>query len=383
MASALGFAAAARVRPGGSRGAAGSDPRPIGSAEPVLSPLHGLDRLRRLRGRALDVAGLGPLEAPSQVVEEWPGVRLRAYDGSGDGPALLIVPAPIKKPYIWDLAPGASAVRRCLEAGFAVHLAEWTRPGADAAGRGLEAYADDLVLACVDAVRGRTGHERVALAGHSLGGTFAAIFAARHPDRVAALVLLEAPLRFGAHGGALAALVAAAPRAPLVRGEARTLPGTFLNAASTTADPVTFGLERAADLLASLPDRHALETHLRVTRWTLDEFPLPARLFEEVVEWLYREDRFMRGTLVVSGEAVAPARLEAPALAVVSPHSRVVPPSSVLPFLDASASPHREVLWYRGDRGVALQHVGALVGAEAHRRLWPAILGWLGAHRAG
>jgi polyhydroxyalkanoate synthase len=349
----------------------------------MLSALHGLDRVRRLSGRALDMAGLGPLEAPSEVVAEWPGVRLRAYGERAAGPALLVVPAPIKRAYIWDLAPGASAVRRCLEAGFAVHLAEWARPGPEAAGRGLETYAHDLLLACVDVVAGRTGRERVTLAGHSLGGTFAAIFAARHPDRVAALVLLEAPLRFGAHAGALAPLVAAAPAAELVRGRARTMPGTFLNAASATAAPLTFGGERAADFLASLPDRHALENHLRVTRWTLDEFPLPARLFEEVVEWLYREDRFMRGALVVGGEPVSPARLEAPALAVVNPESRLIPPGSVLPFLEASASRDREVLPYRGDRGVALQHVGALVGAEAHRRLWPSILRWLDSHATG
>jgi polyhydroxyalkanoate synthase len=30
----------------------------------------------------------------------------------------------------------------------------------------------------------------------------------------------------------------------------------------------------------------------------LDEMPLPRRLFEEMVEELYREDRFMGGTLI-------------------------------------------------------------------------------------
>jgi len=344
--------------------------------------LHAVDRVRRLRGAALDAAGLGALPAPSAVVGEWPGVRLRAY-AAGGGPPLLVVPAPIKRPTIWDLAPGASAVRRLLDAGFAVHLAEWTRPGPRDADRGLEAYAHDLVLACADAVRARTGADRVVLAGHSLGGTFAALFAARRAERVAALVLLEAPLRFGPHAGAFAPFVAAAPHALTVRAGARTVPGSFLNAASTAAAPVTFAGERVADLLASLPDRDALTLHLRVLRWTLDEFPLPARLFEEVLEWLYREDRFMRGTLAMAGETVGPARLTAPVLAVVNPASRVIPPSSVLPFLEASAAPAREVVPYAGDRGVALQHVGALVGEDAHRRVWPAIVAWLREHVRG
>ena len=220
---------------------------------------------------------------------------MRRYGGPASGPSLLIVPAPIKRPYIRALAPRVNAVRRCLEAGFGVHMAEWTRPEPGAAPRGLEAYAGELVLACAEAIRARGGGDRVALAGHSLGGTLAAIFAARHPDRVAAVVLLESPLRFGPHAGALAPLVAASPPAPAVRAGSPSVPGTFLDVASMSAAPVTFGGERAADLLASLPDPRALETHLRLTRGTLDEFPLPARLFEEIMEWLYRRTASWRG----------------------------------------------------------------------------------------
>jgi hypothetical protein len=40
-----------------------------------------------------------------------------------------------------------------------------------------------------------------------------------------------------------------------------------------------------------------LAAHLGVERWTYDEFPMPGRLFEEVLELLYREDRLMKGVL--------------------------------------------------------------------------------------
>jgi polyhydroxyalkanoate synthase len=35
------------------------------------------------------------------------------------------------------------------------------------------------------------------------------------------------------------------------------------------------------------------------------------------------------------------------------------------------------VLWYEGDVGVVLQHLGMLVGRRAHQELWPAILDWM------
>jgi hypothetical protein len=36
------------------------------------------------------------------------------------------------------------------------------------------------------------------------------------------------------------------------------------------------------------------------------------------------------------------------------------------------------MLNYDGDVGVNLQHVGVLVGKNAHAKIWPAIFDWLG-----
>ena len=61
-------------------------------------------------------------------------------------------------------------------------------------------------------------------------------------------------------------------------------------------------------------------------------------------------------------------------IAVMDPRSRVVPPASTEPFVAAASSRVKRVLRYHGDVGVALQHLGPLIGANAHRSLWPAIL---------
>src|SRR3546814_4538896 len=71
-------------------------------------------------------------DLPSRLAFSRPGVTLRAYsDGSGAGPVLLIVSAPIKRAYIWDLVPWASAVRRCIDSGLRVYLMEWAEPRVD------------------------------------------------------------------------------------------------------------------------------------------------------------------------------------------------------------------------------------------------------------
>ncbi len=334
--------------------------------------LRQADRMRRGQGDFLDALGLGPAPTPSRIALRLPGVRLRAYAGGAAAPVLLIVPAPIKRAYIWDLAPPVSVIGRCLGAGLGVYLVDWSE--ADALGLGD--YAHRLLIACLDCVARETGQSRVALVGHSLGGTLAAIFASLHPERVRALVLLEAPTKFGGDAGPFAPLVAMMPVAAL-RQTFDAVPGSFLDLASVTASPLSFVGARWLDRLAAANDPDALATHWRVERWALDEFPLPGRFFEEVVEELYREDRFLTGRLNVNGRAAHPAALAMPLLGVVRPESLIIPPQSVLPLHDIAPSRRQRLLRYHGDRGVSLQHVGVLVGKTAHRLIWPAILRWV------
>ena len=337
-----------------------------------------MDQSRRLRGRMLDALGLGRVESPYRVAFTEPGVSLRAYaEGSGSGPVLLIVAAPIKRPYIWDLAPGASVVRRLVREGLRVYLVCWEPPGEEGAGFGLEDYAERLILDCADAVARETGDERMLLAGHSLGGTLAAIFAALHPERLRGLVVLGSPLHFGSDAGRIVRLTGTLVGSGASDAADGAIPGSFLSLVSYLASPETFGWERWLDWLCSVSNDGAMRNHLRVARWTLDELALPRRLFQQVARELCREDRFMRGLLQVGGRSAAPEQVDTPLLAVADARCEIVPPAAIRPFIEAVPAKHKRLLWYEGDTGVALQHVGMLVGENAHARLWPEISRWM------
>jgi polyhydroxyalkanoate synthase len=138
-----------------------------------------MDRMRQERGRALDRAGYGPQETPYTVVHTEAGLTLRKYgEGKADGPSVLLVPAPIKKAYIWDLTPQVSVVRRWLEQGYKVYLAEWTPDtGPDF---GLDDYGDRLLGTCKQVIQADSGNAQLTVAGHSLGGILAAMFGCLH-----------------------------------------------------------------------------------------------------------------------------------------------------------------------------------------------------------
>jgi len=279
---------------------------------------------------------------------------------------VLLVPAPIKRGYIFDLLPSASVVRRCISAGLQPYLIEWRDPAEE--GWGLAEYAHTSLLACVEEIIDRSRQKPVVV-GHSLGGTFAALFAALHAESIAGLVLIEAPLRFGDQAGAFAPVVASAPHAALIAGPLGAAPGTLLNVMSITAAPEEFLWAPTIDAWAVLGATQASRLHAAVLRWALDEFALPAQLFTDVVALLYRNDSFAKGTLILGGRRVDPADLAAlPIIAVVDPESQVVPLASALDPIQPS-----HVLSYQREGGVALHHVGARIGQGAHEQLWPVI----------
>jgi polyhydroxyalkanoate synthase len=332
-----------------------------------------MDVLRRAQGDAFAACGLGPDECPYRIVAAGSHWRLRVYSDRGAA-SVLIVAAPIKRPYIWDLAPSVSAIRYCLRRGLHVHLLEWMPASRSTAGNGLDEYTQ-AISECVARISSEATGAKPFLAGHSLGGTLAAIFAAVAPRSIAGLVLLSAPLCFepatSRFRDALVALV------PAALSQAEPFPGSLLSHMSALASPATFVWSRLADAAACIGDRQALEVHARVERWALDEVPLPGKLVHQIIEWLYRENRFCRGVLEVRGAVAAPAGLSAPTLAVVNTADEVAPLASIKPLTDAMPAGTARIVECPGETGACLQHLAILVGRRAHAQVWPQIISWL------
>lgn len=347
---------------------------------PVQSAFAALDAARRAQGDARQRLGFGTVDTPSRIARTEAGFVLRDFGSEGEGTAdLLLVPAPIKSPALWDLRPDLSVVRRARAAGFKVWRIDWRADPAPPDDRGLSAFAVDMVGSAVDAIADETGRRHPVIAGHSLGGTFVGLFAARRPEVPSAVVIVEGPLAFGPGSGPLTEAARTAP-AGVFDGLGPVMPGSLLGAIAGRVLPDEFQWWRLGDrmMAATAPDR--LRIHLAVDRWAQDEFPMPRRLFLDVFERLYRTDGFMAGRLALDGAAVGPGDIVAPVLAVVDPGGRVVPEDAVRPALAASRSREVRVVPWRPEVGSALRHVSALVGPQAHRRLWPDVLAWALAH---
>ncbi|MGE0578843.1 alpha/beta fold hydrolase [Reyranella sp.] len=334
------------------------------------------DLCRRFQGYAFEALGLGPNESSYRIAASGTFWRLRDYGGQTGGPSVLIIAAPIKRPYIWDLCPSVSVIRLCMQHGVRVHLLDWL-PATPATGNnGLREHMD-AIRRCVGEIADEIGNAKPYLFGHSLGGTLAAMFGALASDAIRGIALLGAPLCFKPAASrfrdSLVSLV------PSGLPDAIPCPGSLLSSVSALASPETFIWSRFADAAFSLADGHGLEIHGRVERWALDEAPLPGRLAHQLVDWLYREDRFCRGVLAIGGRSLGPQSVAAPMLAIVNTADDVAPRGSIEPFVEAMGTSDARIVEYPGETGVSLQHLGLLIGQAARAQVWPKILSWMSA----
>lgn len=332
-----------------------------------------IDVLRRAQGSGFEALGLGPDECRYRIAAAGRFWRLREYSRHGTRRSLLIIAAPIKRSYIWDLAPSVSAIRYCLERGLQVWLLEWLPASKASGNNGLYEHAA-AIGECVRKISGK----KPFLIGHSLGGTLAAFYAASDPESVSGLVLLEAPLCFrpamSRFWDALVFLV------PSGLAEAEPYPGSLISQMSILASPRAFIWERLRDAAISLASHDALEIHARVERWILDEVSLPGKLVHEIIEWLCRENRLCRGSLRIGDMLIGPRTLSVPTLAVVNTADEVAPLDSVRPFIETMPTRDTRIIEYPGEFGVCLQHLGILIGPQARARVWPEIISWIDAH---
>jgi pimeloyl-ACP methyl ester carboxylesterase len=102
----------------------------------------------------------------------------------GSGPDVVVIPGLSSSPEVWESTVRAVPGYRY----HLVHVAGFAgRPaGANASGPVVAPVAEEIARYIAEA-----GLERPAVVGHSLGGTWAMMVAARHPDRVGRVMVVD------------------------------------------------------------------------------------------------------------------------------------------------------------------------------------------------
>jgi len=344
-------------------------------------------RVMALGRRLAETRGGATVEIAATPRDEvWRDGKIRLFryrSAAGTRPRLgplLILHGLIGRQTMTDLEPDRSLVRRLLEAGADVWVIDWGNPGRGDRFKDFTDYAEYHLGDALAALCAASGRPRAALFGICQGGTFAAIHAARHPDRLLGLALAVAPIDFHAdmagpdsRQGLLNVWVRSLP-ADLLEAlvdERGNLSGQLTGALFQQLAPARTLAKYTSGLVDLAEDAAALDTFLRMEKWLADRPDLPGAAAKEWLIGLYQENRLVRGSFRVAGEPVDLGAIACPVLNIFGAQDHIIPPPcsrALGPILDG-----RDYEELEAPTG----HVGVFVSERARDIVAPAVIRWL------
>ncbi|WP_254767494.1 class III poly(R)-hydroxyalkanoic acid synthase subunit PhaC [Salinilacihabitans rarus] len=332
------------------------------------------ETMRLLPERLGDIASVEVGQTPSEAIYSENKLDLLHYEPLTDDPhdtPLLVVYALINRPYILDLQPDKSVVRRFLEDGFDVYLIDWGEPSRLDASLTLGDYVNRYIDNCADVVLERTGTDAINILGYCMGGTLSTMYAALHPEKVNNLGLMATGLCFDDTGGILEQWGSEEYFDPgAITGTYGNVPAEFLAAGFAQMNPVDTYLGKYTILLDNLDDRTAVENFGRMERWVRDGVDVAGEAYRQFIEDIYQENALYQNELVLDGGPVDIENLTMPMLQIIGSFDHLIPPEASKPFTDVIPSADTDI--YEFPTG----HVGMAVSGKAHAELWPRVATW-------
>jgi polyhydroxyalkanoate synthase len=318
-------------------------------------------------------------QTPSEVVYEENKLKLLRYDAEAAGidpeethdVPILVVYALINRPYILDLQPDRSVVRRLLEAGFDVYLIDWGEPSYLDQSLTLDDYVNRYVDNCVDVVADRAGVDAINLLGYCMGGTMSVMYASLHPEKVRNLGLMAAGLCFAGTGGILEEWGDDEYYSPRdVTGAFGNVPAEFLDVGFALMDPVNNYVAKYTTLYDNLDDEDFVQNFARMERWLSDGIDLAGSTYVQFLEDVYQENKLYRNELELDGKHVDLGEITMPVLQVIGQYDHLIPPEASRPFNDQVPSDDATIM------EESTGHIGLSVSSKSHANLWPNVAEW-------
>ena len=280
-------------------------------------------------------------QTPSSVVyqeNKWSLIHYRPRpEGLAHKTPVLFVPSLINKHYVLDLLPGKSFTEYLVAHGFDVFCIDWGTPTDEDRYTTFEDIVERALGRAIRFVAKTTPRKQTHVLGYCMGGTLAAIHGAVHPECIASLATLAAPVKFhdqsmlskwtNSKGFDVNALVDGVG----------TIPWQLLQSAFYLLRP-TLSLQKAINLIDRAWNDEFLDGFLALEAWGNDNVALPGEFYRRYIEGLYQDDGLLDGRFSLAGHQVKLQNIHFPLMAVTFANDSIVPASSAAPLVDAVSS---------------------------------------------
>lgn len=282
---------------------------------------------------------------------------------------LLLVPSLINRHYVLDLQPGKSFVEYLVARGHDVWCIDWGTPQAEDRFVTLNDVADVWLGRAMRLCAQSSVRKQAHVLGYCMGGTLAAMHAAVHPNYVASLTLLAAPVRFGDAGSLAAMTRNSAFDIEVLTRAVGLVPARLLQASFQLLRP-TLGLAKAVNLVDRAWNDRYLDGYFAMETWANDNVALPGAFYRTWIEEVYRRNGLWQGNLTLGAQLVDLQKISCPLLAVVFSQDAIAPAADCAAVLERIGSADKQLL------DVAGSHVGGVTSRDASKTLWPALSAW-------
>jgi len=312
---------------------------------------------------------------PHEVVMTEAPVRLIRYQGKADrrfATPVLFVFALVNRPYVLDLLPHKSVVRRFLDAGFDVYLIDWGVPTPSDGGKTLHDYVEGHLHNAVTRILDLTGSPQVNLVGYCMGGTLSAMYTSLHQDLVRNLILMAAPFDWTPGQTLLSCWTdpryfnvdALCDAMPLI-------PPALLGSSFVMLKPVANLFQKWTTFFERMDDEKFLEEFFAMELWTNDNIPICAEVYRDFVKYCFQQNLLRRGEFPLGRRKINLGNITCPVLNLTASADHLVDPVQSHPVRELVSSTDFEAIQ------VQAGHIGLSVGSKAHKELWPRATAWL------
>ena len=221
---------------------------------------------------------------------------------------------------------------------------------------------------------------RVNLVGLCQGGWMASLYAARFPSQVASLVCAGSPLDTQAGTGGLRELANDLPMSfyeNLVAAGGGLLKGQFMLEGFKSMHPEEHIVNKYVTLYEHIDDPTFLRRNEAFERWYENTVNLPGRWYLQVIQQLFKENRFAKGEFVALGRNVKPQAITCPLYLLAGTTDDITPADQVFNATKFFGTPADMVVKELTTGG----HIGLFMGSHALKENWPKIAAWLGGQR--
>lgn len=287
---------------------------------------------------------------------------------------LVLVFALMNRPYILDLRPGHSFVEYMVKSGYDLYLLDWGAPGPEDKNLKFDDYTLDYMPRALRKLKAIAGVDEFSMLGWCIGAILTTIYAALRPDDgLRNLILLTAPLDFSDKEGITFARWVDERYFDVEKVLAAfgNMPGEMLDYGARALKPVENYVVNYLKLWDNLENPHVVEAWQAMNTWVTDNIPLAGGVFRQLVVDLYRNDRLMRGEMVIRGERVDLSRIRANLLTVIAEGDHITPPCQSQTIQSKVSSKDKELFRIPGG------HIGIMAGSGASKHTWPHIDAWL------